>query len=447
MQTVSTSFKQIIVIAIPLIIGSLGHNVISLTDTIVLGRYGERHETEFAAIGLMAPAYLLITMIAMAISRGGQILIARRVGEERNRYVGRIVQNMLYFELAVASVILLSTILLGKPLLASFINSDDLLNACWDFLKYRIWGIYFTFIGACAIALYSGIGRTNIIIINAGVLAGVNVLLNYALVFGMFGFPEMGIRGSALASVIAEALGMIVFVGYLILDKKNEKYHIFAIPSVDYDLIKTQFRLSTPIALQSLFGMGSWLLFFSFIENYGTHQLAVSNAVRVIYLFLGVPSWGMGNATTTIISQLIGKNKREEVFLTLCKISLLCLGLSSLVSMWLLICPSFILSITTTNAKIISSGASLLPLLFVILSFISIGTIFYNGIVGTGAIGVSLSIQIIVVFAYTVYAYLVTEVLHRSLAVAWGAELVYFVLLLLLSAIYMRGNRWHKVSL
>ena len=94
LKNLSTSFRAIISIAIPLIVGSLGHNIISMTDTIVLGRYGANHETEYAAIGLMAPAYLLITMIGLAISRGGQILIARRVGEKRDRYVGRITQNM-----------------------------------------------------------------------------------------------------------------------------------------------------------------------------------------------------------------------------------------------------------------------------------------------------------------------------------------------------------------
>jgi multidrug resistance protein, MATE family len=447
LTNISTSVRDIIRIAIPLIIGSLGHNIISLTDTVVLGRYGAAHVTEFAAIGLMAPAYLLITMIGMAISRGGQILIARRVGEGRSRYVGRIAQNMLYFEVAVATFFLVVTVFFGYQMLATFINTQDLLDACWDFLRYRIWGIYFTFVGTCVIALYSGIGRTKIIIFNALVLAGVNMALNYVLVFGMYGFPEMGIRGSALASVIAEGLGMIVFITYLIIDKQNRKFHLFYLPPIDFELIKLQARLSAPIALQSFFGMGSWLLFFALVEDYGKDALAASNAVRVIYLFLGVPTWGMSNATTTIVSQLIGQDKKDEVFATLGKISLVNLAMTALLSIWILLFPSAIVSITSTSATVVHDAVPLLPLLFVILMTISVANIYYNGIVGAGAIGISLIMQIFTVLCYVGYAIVVMKILHLSLHFAWCAEMVYFILILVASVLYMRTKRWHSVDL
>ncbi len=444
----------------------MGHNIISMTDTIVLGRYN--HEIEYAAIGLMAPAYLLITLIAMAISRGGQILIARRIGEGRSSFIGRIMQNMLYFELFIATVFFIIVWLFGYKLLESFINEPPLLEACWSFLKYRIWGIYFTFIGAAVIALYSGIGRTKVIIFNAAVIAGVNLLLNYALVFGMFSLPEMGIRGSALASVIAEAMGMIVFLIYIYIDKENRKFNLFRlrpidweaaetktalsetaeyIPAIDWELIRVQVRLCAPIALQTLLGMGSWLVFFSFIENYGTHALGVSNAMRVLYLFLGVPTWGMGNATTTIISQLIGQGKKDEVFMTSLKISAVNLGLNILVSACILIAPVFILSITTTNPTVIADAAELMPLLFGMLMVIAVANIVYYTIVGTGAIGVSLIIQIITVFAYSIYAYWATELQHLSLAYAWCAEFVYFGLCIFLSILYLKSNRWRTVEL
>lgn len=413
----------------------------------MLGRYGVSHEVEYAAIGLMAPAYLLITLIAMAISRGAQILIARRIGEGRSRYVGRIVHNMLYFELFVATVFFGATWLFGYKLLHSFINEPALLEACWGFLEYRIWGIYFTFIGAAVIALYSGIGRTQVIIFNAAVIAGVNLLLNYALVFGMFGLPEMGIRGSAVASVIAEAMGMGVFVSFIAWDTQNRKYNLFTLAPIDWDLLRLQVRICTPIALQTLFGMGSWLLFFTFIENYGTHALAVSNAVRVIYLFLGVPTWGIGNATTTIISQLIGQGKKDEVFGTGLKIAFVSFCLNFLVAVWVLILPTSILSITTTSASVIADATELMPLLFGMLLVISVANIVYYTIVGTGAIGVSLIIQIITVSAYTMYAYWATELRHLSLGYAWCAEYVYFIICIILSITYLKTNRWRNVRL
>jgi Na+-driven multidrug efflux pump len=193
--------------------------------------------------------------------------------------------------------------------------------------------------------------------------------------------------------------------------------------------------------------MGSWLLFFSFIENYGTHALAVSNAVRVLYLFLGVPTWGMGNATTTIISQLIGQGKKEEVFMTALKISAINFVLNAIVSSCILIAPVYILSITTTSPSVIIDAAELMPLLFGMLLVISVANIVYYAIVGTGAIGVSLIIQIITVTAYTIYAYWATELRHLSLSYAWCAEYVYFALCIALSITYLKSNRWRTVEL
>ena len=95
----------------------------------------------------------------------------------------------------------------------------------------------------------------------------------------------------------------------------------------------------------------------------------------------------------------------------------------------------------------IRDAVPLLPLLFLILMTISITNIYYNGIVGTGAIGVSLTLQIIAVLTYTVYAIAVMRVLHCSLHVAWCAEMVYFAVILLVSLPYMRTTRWHKVDL
>jgi Na+-driven multidrug efflux pump len=240
---------------------------------------------------------------------------------------------------------------------------------------------------------------------------------------------------------------MIVFVAYLILDKDNRKFHLFYLPPIDFELIKVQARLSAPIALQSFFGMGSWLLFFALVEDYGKDALAASNAVRVIYLFLGVPTWGMSNATTTIVSQLIGQDKKNEVFGTLAKISLVNLGLTILLSVWILLFPSAIVSITSTSATVVRDAIPLLPLLFVVLMTISVANIYYNGIVGAGAIGISLIMQIVTVFCYTAYAIIVMKVLHLPLYTAWCAEMVYFVLILVASILYMHTTRWHSVDL
>ena len=442
LKNVSTSYKKILSISFPLIIGSLGYNIVAATDTFFIGRAGD--QVALAAMGLVSAFYLMITLIGLSFSRGGQILIARRVGERKWRSVGAITQNMLYFQLILAAAFYVILKFFSYPILDLFIDSPEVLTACEGYLFYRIDGIFFGYGGLTAIALYSGVGRTNIIIYNTIVLGIVNVALDYLLVFGYYGFPEMGIEGAGMASAIAEVVAFFTFVLYAWWDKESKRYKLFNLPRINWDLIKIQFTLSTPIALQSGVGLFSWFIFFSLIEKLGTQELAISSAIRVIYLLFSVAAWGFGSGTSTIVSQLIGSDKQHEVFWTTTKIMLICIGITALQGSLLLIIPEQIMLLVTDDPEIIQASIDLMYMLFFIQIGVAAYTIFYNAIVGTGAISVGLAINIITAIVYIGYIYFAVT-FRESLMMAWSSEFVFSVMVLSISSWYLFTNRWQKV--
>ena len=442
-NSVSTSNKKVLSISFPLIVGSLGYNIVAATDTFFIGRSGD--QVALAAMGLVAAFYLMITLIGLSFSRGGQILIARRVGERKWRSVGSITQNMLYFQILLATAFYIILKFFSYPILDLFINSPEILSASEGYLYYRIDGIFFGYGGLTAIALYSGVGRTNIIIYNTIVLGIVNVALDYCLVFGYYGFPEMGIEGAGMASAIAEIVAFFTFFIYAWFDKESQRYHLFKLPRINWDLIKVQFKLSTPIALQSGVGLFSWFIFFSLIEKLGTQELAISSAIRVVYLLFSVAAWGFGSGTSTIISQLIGSNKHGEVFWTTVKIMLICIGITAIQGSLLLIVPERIILLVTDDVEIISSSIDFMYMLFFIEIGVAAYTIFYNAIVGTGAITVGLTINIITAVVYIAYIYF-GVIFKESLFLAWSSEFVFAFMVLSISTWYLYSNRWQKVK-
>jgi putative MATE family efflux protein len=442
-KSVSTSYKKILAISFPLIIGSLGYNIVAATDTLFIGRSGDT--VSLAAIGLVAPFYLMITLIGLAFSRGGQILIARRVGAKNWQAVGEIAQNMLYFQLILAAGFYIVLKFFGYQVLDIFIQNEEILKSCEGYLYYRVDGILFGYAGLTAIALYSGLGRTNVIIYNTIILAVVNVFLDYVLVFGYWGFPEMGIEGAGMASAISEVVAFITFVAYALWDKFSKRYQLFKLPPIDWDSIKTQLKLSTPIALQSGVGLFSWFLFFSLIEKLGTENLAISSTVRVIYIFFSVSAWGLGSATSTIISQLIGQNKQDEVFWTTTKIMCVSIVITAVPALLLLFAPEYVMLVVTDNQAIIQASIPLLKMLFFVEICIAAYTIYYNAIVGTGAISVGLIINIITAIIYIAYIYYMVLYTNDLLWV-WSAEFVFSILVLVLSVIYLKSNRWKRVA-
>lgn len=443
-SNVSTSYKTILTISIPLILGSLGHNLIAAADTLFLGRYGDT--IAFAAIGLVAPFYLMITLVGLSFSRGGQIMIARRLGEKRFDQIGVITRNMLYFILALAALIYVAVKFFSHEILYLFVDDQAILENCATYLYYRIDGIIFGYVGLIAVALYSGVARTNVIIYNTCILASVNIALNYCLIFGNFGFPEMGIAGAGLASTISEVVACFAFILYTIFDKETQKYKIYRRQNIDFKQIKTQLSLSTPIALQSGIAMGSWFIFFSLIENLGTQELAVSSAVRVIYIFLGVSAWGLGSATSTILSNLIGQNKKNEVAPTLHKIAFLSIVITIIPSLILLIAPQATMLVITADSSIIADALPVLQMLFFIEIGIALYTIYFNGLIGVGAIQVSLLITIVSSVIYLFFVDIIIQT-TENLVWAWSGELLYSAMIVIACFWYIQSEKWRSLKL
>ena len=306
-------------------IGSAVQNLITLTDTIFLGRVGK---IELGAIGLVGVFYLMIASIGYSFSKAGQIMVARRVGSKKLDEIGPIYYSMLAFALSLALVLFLFMQFGASFFFGLFINNKDIYTACIAYLDYRSFGIFFSYAGVIIVALYTGVARTQVIIYNAVVLGIVNTILNYGLIYGKWGFPEMGIAGAGLASTVSEGIAFSVFIVYMVWDKKNRLYGLFKFPRIDLTIIKLQLKLSTPIVLQSVVGMGSWFIFFVIVEDMGETELAISNIMRAVYLLFMIPCWGFASSVNTLVSNLIGKNKLEEVFWVTTQTAILCFSVT-----------------------------------------------------------------------------------------------------------------------
>lgn len=184
--------KEIWNVTYPIFLGLLAQNVINVTDTAFLGHVGEVALGAAAMGGLL---YICVYTVAFGFSVGSQILIARRNGEGNFRAVGPIMWQGSAFSLGMAVALLILMYGFAEPLIRMLITSDAIFTATYEFFVWRIWGFLFAFVNVMFRGLYIGITRTKVLTMNAIVMALVNVFLDYVLVFGELGFPEMGVRG------------------------------------------------------------------------------------------------------------------------------------------------------------------------------------------------------------------------------------------------------------
>ncbi|MBU0488989.1 MAG: MATE family efflux transporter, partial [Bacteroidetes bacterium] len=186
------SNKDIWNITYPIILGLVAQNVINVTDTAFLGRVGE---AELGASAIGGLFYIALFMLGFGFGIGAQILMARRNGERNFRDIGRIFDQSLYFLFALAVVLWAFIWFLSPGILRDAIASPDVYKKSVEYIDYRIFGIFFAFMNVLFRSFYISITRTLIITMGAAIMAVVNIVLDYVMIFGHAGFPEMGIAG------------------------------------------------------------------------------------------------------------------------------------------------------------------------------------------------------------------------------------------------------------
>lgn len=426
-------------------LGSAAQNVIMLSDSVLLYHLGE---VEFAAIGFAGVFYIAVAAVGWAFSRGGQIMIARRMGEQNPGAIGHTFHAMFYFELALACLMFAFMRFVAPSLFASFLDhSPEVLKLSLEYLDYRSYGIFFSYTGVSLIALYTGMARTNFILIDTIILAVVNLVLNYGLIFGHFGLPAMGIAGSGLASTIAEMVAFVIFVAWMLRDRDTWRYRIFEVEKPDFPLIKKQLQVSLPVVAQAVVGQGSWVLFFAMVENLGERPLAVSNLVRTVFLCLSIPAWGFASGINTLVSNIIGQGKPELVLPAALKTGWLCWLVTMGISLPVVLFPQTFLypffGKADMDASLIEEARPIFFIVLGILTLFSFGGVFVNAVSGTGATKSGLKMQAIVVAIYLGYVWWVTNCTSLSVTWVWFAEVIYWLSMLCLVGWYLASGRWH----
>ncbi|MBT3180839.1 MAG: MATE family efflux transporter, partial [Candidatus Marinimicrobia bacterium] len=310
------------------------------------------------------------------------------------------------------------------------------------YLKYRSFGIFFAMGNMVFRAFYVGLTKTKVITWSTFVMAAVNIILDYILIFGKLGAPELGVAGAAIASVIAEATALIYFIIYTFVTVKFSDYNLFKFYKPELARLYSILKIAIPIMLQQFLSLSVWFVFFLLIEKIGEMALAVSNIIRSIYVILMIPIWGFATATNTLVSYVIGLGKEDEVISLVYKIAgLTLIGVIGIVSIGLLF-PNAILSIYTNDPILIEMGRPALKIVSVGVIFVGLGFIFFNGISGTGRTDVSLSLEVIVLAIYLLYTYILIFIFDANVTLAWSSEIVYGLLLSIVSIIYLIKGNW-----
>jgi len=435
------SYRRVWSIAYPIILGSVAQNLINVTDTAFLGHVGE---VELGASALGGMFYFVLIMLGLGFGTGMQIIMSRRFGEGNTNELGRTFSHGIYFMAPLALFSFLFMLLFSRPLLAIFIQSESIYKATLDFIDYRMFGVFFASGQVMFRAFYVSIASTRVITWSTLVMAVVNIILDYGLIFGKLGLPEMGLRGAALASTIAETTAVIYLAADILIRKYHIRFNLFRFGSFDRNLFRSNLSLAYPIMFQNFLSLGVWFAFFLLIEKLGEQSLAISNIIRSIYIVFMIPIWGFASAANSMVSYLIGMRQEKMVFVLVRRIiNLTLLGVSVLVIISF-ISPSLLIRLYTSDTMLIAGS---LPVLYVVMigaPFFASGIILFNGVMGTGKTKISLFIEVITLGIYLIYVFVLVSRFNAGVVMVWTSEILYGLMLTSLSFAYLKFGAWRK---
>lgn len=438
------SYKRIWQISYPIILGGLAQAIINITDSAFMGRVSEVALGAAAIGGLF---YVTIFMLGFGFGVGAQIIIARLDGEKKPKEIGEVFHHTLYFLLLLGLVSYLFLYFIAPYTLRSFVNSNAIYDSSVAFIQMRSWGIFFTFIIVALRAFFVGIADTKIVSYSTILSAVLNIILNYVFVFGKFGYAPMGIAGSALASNLSEAIACIYAIIYTFKTVDRNHYSLFKFDSLKIKLerVKSIFVVAAPVMFQLFLAVFSWFVFFMIVEKIGERELAISNLVRNAYIILMIPLIGFSSATNTIISNLIGQKKQNEVFSTMYRICIMSIVATAILMLVNLVLATQVLSIFTNDLSLIKDT---LPCIYIIsgsLILFSFTTIILGSVSGTGNTMASLIIEFITIVFYLWASYIMAVSLKSSIEMVWAVEYVYFIFMGGLAYLYLRKGNWREL--
>ena len=440
----SYSKKHVIGVSLPMMIGLLAQNIVNLSDTVFLGHVGE---IELGASAMGGIYYICLFTIFWGFSTGTQIIIGRRNGEKNLNAIGPVMIQGIFFLLLLAAIVLVLSHFFTGAIMRIMISSDVIWDSTMIFLKWRMLSLIFDAFNVMFRAFFVGIIKTKILTVGAFVMAITNIILDYLLIFGKFGFPEMGIEGAALASLLSTFASALFYVVYTFFMIDRKQYGFTRIMFVDVRLLRRVLKISVYMMFQYFVSWSTYFMFFVVIERQGQHALAIANVIRSIYVVMFIPVNALSATSNTLVSNIIGEGKIKEVNPLIYRISRLSVVIMIVCILLICLFSKEILSLYTNDLSIINESVPSIYVISVALTIASIACVFFNSVSGTGNTKSALALEMVVLALYISHIYIVGAYYKLPVHFCMTAEIIYFSGLLIGSVLYLRYANWQKKNI
>jgi putative MATE family efflux protein len=422
-------------------VSSFIQSIVLLTDASMISRYST---LAFDAVGNGGLIYVTLYMALVGMGDGAQIIMARRIGQNRPKEVSKLFSSSLITHLFLAGVLFVLTQYIMPDWLLTYSKNKALAGLQGDYIRIRSFALFFAMITLSIQAVFLAKGKTWVVLIAALVTASTNIVLDYGMIFGELGFSEMGLKGAAWASTIADGAGMLTLLLFLLFSKERKEFDLLSTWEIRKADIMELVKVGSPLMFQLFIALAVWTVFFTWIEQIGTFELTVSQNIRSIYFLAFVPIWGFAGTTKTYISQYLGQKEYRLIPIIQKRIQLLTIVFLLLFFHGAIIYPEQLIGMINPNDIYLDKSAEIMRFVAVSILLYGFVSVYFQTVNGSGNTMISFLIELTCIICYLISAYILIKVWQVDIFWIWSVEYVYFGIMGLTSYLYLRNTDWKK---
>ena len=377
-QIDASLFKEVMILAFPVIISNISRVFMHITDTAMVGHLGKN---ELVAVGMSGMIIWIAISIGIGFRIATQSVAARRVGEGKLFDCGVSLRNGQFACFIFTIPLSLLGYFFSDHIVRLFLNDIAVIPICSSYLSIVSFSIYFSVSAFVFQGFYTGIEKTKILMYVTIISNILNIYLNAALIYGYrniylffesyglnwmpilwswYDFPELGVKGAAIATLLSSILMMISYFIYLFHKEIRMKYEIFKL-NLDFQMMKKQFSIGYPQSLSEICLNCAFIMFYKIMGIIGTSQLAATQIVFAIAHASFLPAVGVGQACATLVGKYLGKENVEKASQSMIegvRGAFMIMGTMGLI---FILFPHYIVPLFTKDIEVLNLGVKILP--------------------------------------------------------------------------------------
>ena len=363
-----------------MVLEMLAQSLFGIVDVYFVSQLGP---AAVAAVGMVDSLLVIIYTIGMGLGMAATAMVARRIGEKDPETASLTSYQVLVLGLMVSIPVAIVGIFYAPDLMRLMGATEEVVDMGSTYASI-IFGFNFLILFLFIInAIFRGAGDA---VMAMGVLwlaNLINIILDPALIFGWGPFPELGIKGAAIATCIGRGVG-VLFQLYLLFKGSGRIKLMTQALKLNFDIMRKVIVVSLPATIQYFIGSASWIFIFWIIARFGTDAIAGYTIAIRIFIFALLPSWGMGNAAATLVGQNLGAKKPERaersVWIT-ASTNMVFLGL---VALGIFIFAYPLVEVFSSEQAVIEFGANCLRIVSITYIFFAYGMVTVQAFNGAG---------------------------------------------------------------